>query len=297
MPVSREKSRLGGTSASLRLRRPDIPVVPDRDPVRSLRRLLGAFSNVFPYEPRSCFQALLARFLRELGPVPCADQPVLPSILLDDFDLKSRAQELFSTGRSHSVVAVLGHRLRAIGDLDRMDPLGPGIGVVTSAVPVPVRLECEGRSHAISIHNARLTHSLRLDLRSWLVTDRSRDGHDRSGLGVTRSHRRSSLSVRTSWRGSRAPSQPFRRHVGERGRLCASHRSPRRTQNPPPSTHTPPGTPTYATRHLGRALLGLGSGPVHLAPVLEVGAEGLERRTSGYRKPPFWKSRQRVVVA
>jgi hypothetical protein len=80
-----------------------------------------------------------------------------------------------------------------------MDLLGPGIGVVTAAVPVPVPLERESHSHAISIHNARLTHSLRLDLQV-LAGHRSVTGWSQQvRLGVTRAHRRSSLSIGTSW--------------------------------------------------------------------------------------------------
>ena len=88
-PLPRSTTRSpGGTSAFSRLRRPGTPSEPDRGPVRAPRRALPVFSDVLPCEPSSGFQALLAYFLSELGPLACEAHPVLPSMVLDDFNLK-----------------------------------------------------------------------------------------------------------------------------------------------------------------------------------------------------------------
>jgi len=94
--------------------------------------------------------------------------PVPPGVILDDFNLKSCAQKLLPARRPHGVVAVLGRRQRAVGDLDRTHHLGPGVReVVAPAVPVLDPLQSEGGSHAIPVDDAWLTHDLRVDLRRW----------------------------------------------------------------------------------------------------------------------------------
>jgi hypothetical protein len=62
------------------------------------------------------------------------------------------------------------------------------------------------------------------------------------------------------------------------------------------STHTPRRLPTYATWHLGRALLGHAPGLVHLAPLVSVGAKGPEPHSqSREHEKPDARSRKSVT--
>ena len=81
------------------------------------------------------------------------------------------------------------------------------------------------------------------------------------------------------------------------GRRATAPRAGRNAQAPRCRRHHPSGNKTgrsafeSVTPKMPRR-----AGCPPWAPTL-VGAEGLERRTSGYRKGPFWKSRRRIVVA